>query len=483
MNVVNVALAMRPTSLACCLSGLLLLAGAACAPGEPEDPDLDGDEPTGEKDAEVGSGTVEQAMSSGCATASIKPLSEQIIAEMQCIDPNSMVAVPPMNNLTLASGVFPYLIKPARDAFVAAVQSKPNTTMSVNSMFRTVAQQYMLRRWYEQGRCGISAAALPGNSNHETGLAVDIGSNSTWRSALENRGFDWFGSSDAPHFDYEGSGAVSQRGVDTKAFQRLWNRNHPEDRIAEDGAYGPQTKARIQKSPAAGFPIGAICNAEPDPEPEPEPEPDPTGFACEDFSSSERSCAPDGNGRGQCVSGEVQFEECSNGCLIQSGADACMGTSQTWSCTGTTGKTKMQNGSYVGTSFGCSIMANGSQHADAGDNCIPACLSTLKSNGACTSGMTGPQCERAINWYTADRDRFGCGAKVRVTNADNGKSAVLMVIDAGPACWVEDNVDTGVLDMSYRATEYLFGGAIGWDDNEKVHVVEVASDTPLGPVQ
>ena len=46
--------------------------------------------------------------------------------------------------------------------------------MSINSAFRTVAQQYLLYAWYKQGRCGIGLAATPGNSNHEQGLAVDI---------------------------------------------------------------------------------------------------------------------------------------------------------------------------------------------------------------------------------------------------------------------------------------------------------------------
>ena len=44
-----------------------------------------------------------------------------------------------------------------------------------------------------------------------------------------------------------------------KAFQRLWNANHPGDKIAEDGAWGPNTAARMSKSPAAGFATGPSC--------------------------------------------------------------------------------------------------------------------------------------------------------------------------------------------------------------------------------
>jgi hypothetical protein len=36
-------------------------------------------------------------------------------------------------------------------------------------MLRTVAQQYLLYTWYQNGQCGIGLAAKLGNSNHETG--------------------------------------------------------------------------------------------------------------------------------------------------------------------------------------------------------------------------------------------------------------------------------------------------------------------------
>jgi hypothetical protein len=460
-----------------------------CTPSTSEEPGEDEEEESVEEDtAEVSNGTVQQATNASCSTASIKPLSQQIIDEMMCMKPDMVVKLPSRPNLVLTDPVFPFLIKPARDAMVSALDARPNTTMTVNSMLRTVAQQYMLRRWYEQGRCGIAAAATPGNSNHETGLAIDISQHSTWRSTLENRGFDWFGNGDKPHFDYFGSGSKSQKGRGGEAFQRLWNRNNPNDKISEDGAYGPQTRKRIEKSPAKGFAIGALCNQPPPQDPQPaDPDPedsDPSGqFQCSDFSAAEFSCAPDGGARGVCDAGQLELQVCDNGCLIQDGSDVCMGTTSTWSCNGTVGTTKMQNGSYVATAFGCSISANGTPLGDTQDNCIPACLSTLKAQGACTSGMTGKSCEEHINWFSADRNRFGCGNKIRVTNPANGKSAVLMVVDAGPACWVEQEAGTGVLDMSYRATEFLFGGAVGVSEMEKVHVVEVAADTPLGPAQ
>ena len=61
------------------------------------------------------------------------------------------------------------------------------------------------------------------------------------------------------HFDYTGAGAEDLRGADIQAFQRLWNRNHPEDPISEDGAWGPATEARMKAAPAAGFAKGPSC--------------------------------------------------------------------------------------------------------------------------------------------------------------------------------------------------------------------------------
>jgi 3D (Asp-Asp-Asp) domain-containing protein len=262
----------RPTVLRT-LAALLLIsgssaAGAGCVAAAPEEPledeqEVDGQEP--EEDGAAFSGsTVADAVSGSCATSSVKGLSLQIIEEGACIEPDAYVEVPALPNVSFGASVFPYLEKPARDALVKALESKPGTTLGFNSMLRTVAQQYLLYRWSQLGKCGIGLAAKPGNSNHETGLAFDTSQYSAWKTTLQANGFKWYGNSDKPHFDYVGPGAVSYKGVDVKAFQRLWNRNNPSDLIEEDGVWGPMTEARMKKSPAAGFPIGAECGA-PDP--------------------------------------------------------------------------------------------------------------------------------------------------------------------------------------------------------------------------
>jgi len=452
------------------------LAAVGCAAAPLPQPEGDGPEPTEDRTDGVVAKTVGEAVTTSCTTSSVKGLSLQIIAEGQCLMPAAYVEVPSLPNVTFGENVYGFLEKPARDALVAALKASPGKTMKVNSMLRTVAQQYLLYRWYQTGRCGIGLAAKPGNSNHETGLAMDINEYSTWKSALQANGFKWYGSGDPVHFDYKGPGAADYKGVDVEAFQRLWNRNHPEDKISEDGSWGPQTEARMKKAPPGGFEKGPTCGEEPDPEPNPDPQ------ACGNYAEDVYSCAPDGNGRGMCESGDLAFETCSNGCLIKTDVDdVCMGTTTSWSCSGTWGTAKAQNGDYYATAFGCWVDADGDSHQDPGDNCIPACLSKAKSSGLCPN-MSGPQCEEHVNWYAADAGRFGCLARLRVTNPANGKSVVVVALDYGPNCSVEKQVNHAAVDLSYPANDYLFGSAQGIVDKSKVHVVEVDASTPLGPV-
>jgi hypothetical protein len=205
--------------------------------------------------------TVEQAYSRGCSTSSVEGLSRQIVAEARCMNANAFAKVPARKNLVTPGHVFLHLEAPARDQLVQVLDAHPNLTMTVNSAFRTVAQQYLLDRWARTKRCGIKLAAKPGESNHETGLALDVSEHGTWRAALESQGFRWLGPTDRVHFDYQGSGAGHHEGLDILAFQRLWNRNHPEERIAETSHYDDATEAHLRKSPAAGFPIGPQCGA------------------------------------------------------------------------------------------------------------------------------------------------------------------------------------------------------------------------------
>jgi hypothetical protein len=172
---------------------------------------------------------------------------------------------------------------------------------------------------------------------------------------------------------------------------------------------------------------------------------------------------------------------CSGGADL--GGDASSGQELSgWGCSGLTGTTKSPTGSYAVTAFGCWVDNSGNDRGDPGDNCVPSCLGTTGLPNLC-DGLSGPECERSLNWFAADADRFGCGTKLRVTNPDTGAAAVLAVIDRGPSCRIEARIRGWVLDSSYPTNNYLFGGEQSATDHAMVAVVEVDPSTPLGPVE
>lgn len=253
------------------LLGTLLVLPSACVVGT--------DEQAHEDDVEEAIGTSSEALSgadsvatavvSSCSTTSVKGLATQLVEEIQCLRPGTLARIDGKPGITLGSAVFPWLQAPVANALVSARNAR-GATMTLNSGLRTLPQQFLLYRWYQTGRCGISLAAKPGNSNHESALAIDIQDSAGWRTYLTNRSMRWLGSSDPMHYDYVGSDSVSLKGLSVRAFQRLWNRNHPEDLIAEDGLYGPATESRLSKSPSGGFPVGA-CTTTKTVSDEPEP--------------------------------------------------------------------------------------------------------------------------------------------------------------------------------------------------------------------
>lgn len=210
-----------------------------------------------------GSDPVSLAVAQSCTTSVVKGLSTQLVEEMQCLRPGTFASIDKMSGVSLGAAVFSWLQTPARDALLAA-QKQRNVTITINSALRTLPQQYLLYRWYKANRCGIGLAASPGKSNHESALAVDIEDNAAWRAAMALHEFDWFGAGDPVHFDFKGDKQIDIGGLSVTAFQRLWNRNHPEDRIDEDSEYGPATEERLAKAPVGGFPKGADCG-EPQP--------------------------------------------------------------------------------------------------------------------------------------------------------------------------------------------------------------------------
>jgi hypothetical protein len=205
--------------------------------------------------------SVQEAAAGSCSTESVDGLSRQIIEQARCIKPNDFVALPKRPNLVMAAHVYPYLEVGTRDHLLKALDAHTSATMTINSALRTVAQQYLVSHWAASKICGVQLATLPGESNHEVGTALDIAEAAKWRPALEAQEFRWLGTSDRVHFDYRGgSAAPPKSATDVLAFQKLWNRNHKDDAIAENGQYSPVTEQRLKKAPPGGFPLGASCS-------------------------------------------------------------------------------------------------------------------------------------------------------------------------------------------------------------------------------
>ncbi len=238
---------------------VVLFAAAACGgDDQPATPDA-GPEP----DAPAGNPSIEGtpvAMfeTSSCSTGSVLALSKQIAEEVDCIMPGQLVRFEESPRILFTgSAVLPYVSEMARTKLLAATDNGGTRVLRVTSAFRTVVQQYLLRRWYELGRCGITAAAEPGRSNHESGRALDVSNYAEWISLMEAQGWSHNIPGDPVHFEQLASPDI--RGADVLAFQRLWNRNAPDDQIGEDGDYGPATEERLKRAPAEGFGIGAVC--------------------------------------------------------------------------------------------------------------------------------------------------------------------------------------------------------------------------------
>jgi hypothetical protein len=184
----------------------------------------------------------------GCDTSIVADLTTQLVAEVNCIAPNAMVDFR-QSNISVTSAVQPYLAPGASSALHTAVNNAGGT-ITISSAYRSLAQQYLLYKWWQAGQCGIQAAAVPGSSNHQSGRAIDVPSYNTWMNALTGQGWTWFGSGDVVHFDF--LSAPNLGGDSVLAFQKLWNKNNT-SQLVEDGVWGPNTENALASSPTTGF--------------------------------------------------------------------------------------------------------------------------------------------------------------------------------------------------------------------------------------
>ena len=197
-------------------------------------------------------------LSSCPSTIILKGLNDQLFAELNIIAPGKLVKIDDLN-VTLGYAVIPFVGGPTAKARLKAAIDKRGAKLSINSAYRTFAQQYLLFRLKNFGPngCGITAVAKPGTSNHESGLALDINDAITWKPFLAAQGWRWFGPKDLPHYDFI-AGGTDLRSLGIKAFQSLWNKNNPKDLLKVDGKLGDnwqnsETIKRLLKTPKDGF--------------------------------------------------------------------------------------------------------------------------------------------------------------------------------------------------------------------------------------
>jgi hypothetical protein len=206
-----------------------------------------------------------------CTTRPSLPLSIQIAEELSCAHPNSFQSIAHIDGLVFGPTAIPFLQITAADALRSAIR-RISGSIKLTSTWRSVAAQYVLHRW--QGRCGIRMAVRPGKSYHESGMAFDTPAYYLLevREAIEAGGAAWYcttrnggrteGCRDPVHFTAQGGQDLRRDSI--KAFQRLWNVNHPDDEVPEDGEWGSQTEERLKASPLAGFLGGTSCADEPE---------------------------------------------------------------------------------------------------------------------------------------------------------------------------------------------------------------------------
>jgi N-acetylmuramoyl-L-alanine amidase len=188
----------------------------------------------------------------GGSTAPLYGLNQQLIVTaakyglgLVPTDSAALVAADRSVNLAFAPRLAEDLIAIARAA---------GGKIRINSAYRTAAQQYLLRKWFEKGVDGIPLAARVGTSNHEGGCAVDVDGWETLKPYFLKKGWvhqlDKTGS-DPVHFERPVGAADRRLGV--KAIQLLWNEHNPTDKITVDGDFGPTTESKLLLMPVGGY--------------------------------------------------------------------------------------------------------------------------------------------------------------------------------------------------------------------------------------
>jgi len=93
----------------------------------------------------------------------------------------------------------------------------------------------------------------------------------------------------------------------------------------------------------------------------------------------------------------------------------------------------------------------------------------------------GPVCSD-LTYFSADSQRFGCGANLTVCSVNSGTCVGgVIVIDSGPNVSVENEAQMPIIDGSAQICQDLFNsGSCGWSDSNSITAVLAISPTPVG---
>jgi murein L,D-transpeptidase YcbB/YkuD len=197
-------------------------------------------------------------------TGRVSGLSRQIIAQMNTIANGILINFESLPGIEgSGASLNLYLQAGAKESLRAALREglakQPNLKMTINSAYRTVAQQHILYQVFQRDPKLIPLASKPGNSNHENGLAIDVNNYNAWKPYLTAHGWHWLGGNDPVHFS-ESSGRDDVNKLGIAAFQALWNQYHPDDSMTVDGNFGAQTAAKMDSAPIGGFGLAQILH-------------------------------------------------------------------------------------------------------------------------------------------------------------------------------------------------------------------------------
>lgn len=189
---------------------------------------------------------------SSCETSVVFGLTKQIAGVLSKMG-IFFADIPGNTGISCTGGCSGYIQKSALTSLESITKSV-SRTINIDSAWRSCAQQYLLYQWKAQYKCGqTNPVAVPGTSNHEGGIAIDVPDYNSWISSLTNHGWNYPMPDDDPvHFEF-GERAAYYAQQNLIAFQKLWNRFNPNRTIAEDGIFGDDTANAFENSPCNGW--------------------------------------------------------------------------------------------------------------------------------------------------------------------------------------------------------------------------------------